>query len=253
MTERHERALDSVVGALRRIPSVIAIASYGSTADRSWTEHSDVDLVAILDREPPAESIRLFVEGVPVDLNLRSAGGSRRGIGGADFVPEMEPLWDPDGLLGSATTTSRPGGRADARRLRYLLTHSIKKLRQLEGNIQASRINAAAECGYFVQAYFFARDETFPGALPALRRLQSEAPELLDALERALLRPERAGDALEEAAAIALGPVGGLWRPGDVMIAGWGGDGVPSALESESVASLFAPVIEASDPPHTMI
>jgi hypothetical protein len=164
----------------------------------------------------------------------------------------MTPLWDPGGVLGSAALTSRPGGRAAARRLRYLLAHSIEKLRQLEGNAQASRINAAAECGYFVQAYFFARDETFPGALPALDRLQSEAPELLDALERALLEPERAAAALDEAAGIALGPVGGLWGPGEVMIVGWDGDGEPSAQDGESVASLLAPVIEASDPPRSM-
>ena len=89
LEKSHSEVLASLVDALRQVPAVVAIAAYGSTATRSWSAHSDIDLVAVLDRRPPAESIRMFVRGVPVDLNLRALDDSERGIGGAGFVPTM--------------------------------------------------------------------------------------------------------------------------------------------------------------------
>ena len=54
----HEGVLTAVVDALKDC-GVIAIGAYGSTAGSNWTHASDVDLVAVLDDDPPVESIRL--------------------------------------------------------------------------------------------------------------------------------------------------------------------------------------------------
>ena len=245
LEKSHGEVLDSVVAALRQVPAVIAIAAYGSTATRSWSEHSDIDLVAVLDRRPPVESIRMFVRGVPVDLNLRAADDSERGIGGAGFVPAMEPIWDPGEVLGSALQTERHHDPAALRARRYLLFHDIGKIKQIADS-QAARIAIAAECGEVVRDYFHARAEPFPGTLAALRRLRSEAPDLLDLLESALLADDRGYELLERAGELAFSPVGGAWKPGEIMVVGW----VPSSRpETTEVADLLAPVIGISDAP----
>ena len=244
-TDSHALALGMVVDALKHVPSVIAIASYGSTATDAWNEHSDIDLVAVLDSAPSVESIRFFVRGVPVDLNLRCADDSARGIGGASFVPDMRAVWDPDGVLGAAKSTSRAS--LDLRSHRYLLRHSVDKIRQLADSERATRIAIAADCGLFLRAYFVARDETFPGTRDALRRLHTEAPELLEVLERALLNPRDAAVLLEQAAQLAMSPVGGPWVRGEVLVVGW--DGRTSSEDTAQIAKAFHAVVEASDPP----
>ena len=44
MSERHGQVLEELLAALRRLPQIAALAAYGSTADRSWSEGSDIDL-----------------------------------------------------------------------------------------------------------------------------------------------------------------------------------------------------------------
>ncbi len=207
----HEAALESVVGALRQADGVLTIGAYGSTATRTWTRHSAVDLVAVVDRDPEVESLRFFVNGVPVDLNLRSKDDSDHGIGGSTFMPATVVIWDPEGVFTNAKVTSRLGGPSEARVLRYLLRHALNKLRQI-GDSQKVRLTAGVEAGDFVRGYFLARGETFPGALLSMDRLQRECPELLDLLERAVLEPSEAPNLMELAGEIALGPIGGRRR-----------------------------------------
>ncbi len=244
MSSSHGEVLDTVVAAIREVPAVVAIAAYGSTATRTWTEHSDIDLVAVLDRHPPAESVRIFVRGVPVDLNLRAADDSKRGIGGADFVPAMQPMWDPADVLQRAVQTERRHDPAAARARRYLLFHDVSKIKQIATDSQKARIAIAAECGEVLRDYFHAREAPFPGTLAALSRLQSEAPELLDLLERALLEADH--ELLERAGELAFSTVGGAWKPGEIMIVGWSPGSQP---ESNEIADLLASVIRVSDPP----
>ena len=79
MSERHGRVLEELLAALRRLPRVAALAAYGSTADRSWSEGSDIDLLAIIDAPAPVESLHFFYQGIPVDLSLRNRQHGRRG------------------------------------------------------------------------------------------------------------------------------------------------------------------------------
>lgn len=241
---RHADVFDRLVTALREVPAVVAVGAYGSTAMRTWTEHSDIDLVAVLDHTPPAESVRFFVDAVAVDLNLRAADHTDHGIGGASFVPEMVAVWDPDGVLSQARSTRRAHDPAATRPTRYLLFHDIEKARQVE-DPGLARIAIAAGSAQVLRAWFQAREEPFPGMVDALRRLRSEQPELLDLLNQALLAQSGGVDLLAEAAELALAPEGGAFKPGEVMVVEW----VPS-LPSSGLPELLA-VLELSDPPRT--
>lgn len=246
----HQSALDTVVRALKQIEGVLAIGAYGSTATRTWTDHSDIDLVAVINRDPPIESLRFFVEGVPVDLNLRSADESPHGIRGASFMPETVAIYDPGDVLRSAATTRKPGGKGEARLLRYLLKHTIDKIRQISGDPQQTRLKAAAEVGYFMRGYFLARGEELGESVSAMARLRKECPELLNLLEQAVLEPTAAASLLEQAGEIALGPVGGLWKTGEIMAVDW----PQPDPDAESFCNEYlAPLTNVSDPPRKLM
>lgn len=220
-TRNHAAALDTIVEALRASHAVIAIGAYGSTADRTWTPASDVDLLVILDEDPAVESVRLRVAGVPVDINLRSIDDTSHGIRGASFVPKATPIWDPDDLLTNAVPTNTPPDPSSARMLRYLLAHSIDKVRQLESTPELTRLLAGGEAGFVVRGYYQARAIWFPGPVRGLRDLANREPELLHLLQSIPSGPEPPSTYLTEAAELALAPVGGLWRDNELFVAAW--------------------------------
>lgn len=220
-TRDHVRALSEVVAALRENASVVAIGAYGSTAARRWTSTSDVDLLVVIETEPPVESIRLRIGGVPVDVNLRAASDSNRGIGGAIFVPETEPIWDPGDVLRRARATALPPDPSSVRMSRFALAHSVDKTRQLEGSPRLARLFAGGEAPFVVRGYYHARALWFPGPVVGLRDLQGHAPELVDALIAIASGPDQPSTYLARAAEIALAPVGGLWRDDEVFVVGW--------------------------------
>jgi nucleotidyltransferase-like protein len=217
----HAAALTTVVDSLRACPAVIAIGAYGSTADQAWTPSSDVDLLVVLNQDPPIESVRLRVGSVPVDINLRTADDSSHGIGGASFVPEATALWDPQHLLGNSNTTATPPDPSSARMLRYLLAHSIDKARQLESTPELARLFAGGEAGFVVRGYYQARGLWFPGPVRGLRDLTSREPELLRLLTAIASGPEPPSAYLTDAAELALAPIGGLWRDNELFVAAW--------------------------------
>lgn len=245
MTPRdHSGALDAAVRALRAC-GVVAIGAYGSTAGSNWTPSSDVDLVAVLEDDPAVESIRLRIGGVPVDVNLRSPSSSTRGLGGAEFVPEMVAVWDPDRLLERARTTAVPPEPTSARGLRYLLAHSLDKMRQLEPTPLA-RLFAGGEGPHVVMGYYRARGLWFPGPVQGLRMLAEREPALMDLLLRIPVGPEPPSTYFESAAELALEPIGGLWRDDEVFVVGWAG--LDRDEEGERWAmSRLGPLLDAAD------
>lgn len=128
---RQRGVVDSVVAALRGVPCVVAVGAYGSTATEEWTDHSDVDLLAVMNIDPPVESLRFFVNGIAVDLNLRLCGDGAHGLAGADFVPDAVALWDPDDVFIEARPTERVHNAAGSDVVRYMLFHDSQKLRQI--------------------------------------------------------------------------------------------------------------------------
>lgn len=95
MTDRHRAVLGRVVEALRATPSLSVIATFGSTATESWTEHSDLDLIAFFEADPPVDALHLSVDGVLIDLGLRWSAAPPDDPHGS-FWDTLTPLWDPD-------------------------------------------------------------------------------------------------------------------------------------------------------------
>lgn len=217
----HAHALTEVVAALRESAQVLAIGAYGSTAGRRWTSASDVDLLVVVEADPPVESIRLRVGGVPVDVNLRSAKDGSYGIGGAAFVPVSEPIWDPRDVLRAARTTAVPPDPASTRMSRYTLAHSVDKTRQLEVSPRLARLFAGGEVPFVVRGFYHARALWFPGPVMGLRGLDARAPELVNTLAEIASGPGQPSTYLAQAAEVALAPVGGLWRDDEVFVVGW--------------------------------
>lgn len=73
------------------------------------------------------------------------------------------------------------------------------------------------------------------------------------ALQSIATGPELPSTYLEAAAKIALAPVGGLWRDGELFVVGWGD---PAARDSEAEAWIsdhLDALVGVSDPPHELV
>jgi hypothetical protein len=233
---RHKSVVDRILYELQRQPFVVAVGAYGSTATRDWSPHSDVDLLAVTNEPPPVESLRFFVGDVAVDLNFRSGDDGERGIGGADFVPDCMPLWDPDGFLRRARPTGRVHNPDATDVVRYMLFHDTQKLRQI-ASPTLRRVAMGGVVDQVLRAWYQARAEPFPGMVAAVGDLHARDPLLVELIDRAM-----AGggiDSLVEAAERAAGPAGGIFSPGEVLAVSWKRPAV------EPVPALLAPLVHA--------
>jgi len=215
----HRSIVSRLVDELRALPFVIAVGAYGSTATAQWTVHSDVDLLAVLDVDPPVESLRFFVDGIAVDLNLRSDDASERGIRGADFVPHASPLWDPGNVLSRARPTGRAHNSNATDVGRYMLFHDTQKLRQIE-DATLRRIAMGAVVDQIVRAWYQARGEVFPGMVVSGSDLRARDPVMVDLLNEALTSFSGL-DGLLEAGQRAATPAGGVFGPGQTLAVSW--------------------------------
>ena len=232
-------ALARVLGVLRTMPEVIAIAAYGSTADRSWNQFSDVDLVAVLSVAPPVESLRFFVGGVAVDLNFRSDSDDPvHGVRGADFMPEVVAVWDPQDVFHRVRTTPREYNADATQLMRYQYAHDLEKLRQIADE-PGRRIACGLLADRVTNSWFNARAEAFPGVVAAMEQLRLRDPETLGLLSQALR--DASVDAIVSAAARAFEPVGGPYRPGDVLAPSW------TRPKVETVPDMFGPLVAIAD------
>jgi hypothetical protein len=238
----HAVVVDRVVDALRRLPFVVAVGAYGSTASRTWTAHSDVDLLAVTDIDPPIESLRFFIDGVAVDLNFRSPDATPHGVGGADFVPDLTAVWDPRGILASARPTGRTHNPAATHVVRYMLFHDTQKLRQIE-DPRLRRLAMGPVVDQVVRAWYQTRNEPFPGAVASVRDLQDRAATLVEMLDRAITMAST--DDLVAAAELATAPAGGVFNAGDVLAVSWQRPAVESV--PEILRGFVADVVEERD------
>ena len=215
---RHQQAVDRIVVALRRLPWIVAIGAYGSTSTRQWTRHSDVDLLAVTETDPPLESLRFFVDGIAVDLNFRSPDATEHGLAGADFVPDATPLWDPDGVFDAARPTRRTHNAVATDAVRYMLFHDTQKLRQIEDRT-LRRLAMGQVVEQVMRAWYQARDEAFPGAVASVHDLRDRALSMIELLDAAVLTSSV--DKVVEAAEIAAAPAGGIFHSGETLALSW--------------------------------
>jgi len=163
-------------------------------------------------------------------------------------MPAATPVWDPRNVLANARVTSRPAAITEPRALRYLARHGIDKLRQAGSDPQKARLCAAAEVESVIRAYFSARGREYPGIVFSMDELQRESPLLIKLLDRALTEGVKAADLIEQAEEIALAPIGGIWKPGEIFAVGW-----DRRKAEQSVSDYLNPVIRASDEPRRVV
>ena len=242
MSERHQRALEDLVGALKALPHVSAVAAYGSTKDMSWSDGSDIDLFVVVDAPAPVESLHFFHRGIPVDLSLRNK--RQWEVGERFWVPleGLVPLWDPDGLVAIAPRQAErsPPERQDMSRFGH--RHVLQKLRRwFKDDAELAELVVAGETYWVLHAYFQARGLDYPGPEHAVTHVRQHDPTIVEKLVAALRPGSERLRLLEEAAELALEPVGGIWKEDEVVAFAW--EGAPSPEDVEEAKRLVAPAI----------
>lgn len=241
ISPQHAEVLESIVGELKKLPIVRAVASYGSTAKQEWTPYSDIDLFVIISAPAAIESLHFFIDRVPVDLNIRDL--DRWANGDFTWIPlsGLKALWDPDNLF--ASMTQAPISPAAADHSRFGHRHTLMKLDQWQGaDPEAAKLLVAAATNWIMASYFDARQLPFPGIDGAVRFLRQQEPELLAALLAALDHPVKQVELLRRASELALYPVGGMWRNDEVIAFGWSGP--PDPESTAQGLALFQNVLD---------
>jgi predicted nucleotidyltransferase len=242
----HSAALKGLVDRARELPSIVAIGAYGSTASETWSAHSDLDLVVILEEHAPVNSLHFFffVEGIPVDLNLKQREAWSSGDYGWLPPEAITPLWDPDGLFTGVQPPS--ASSTDAHQYRYAHRHRLLKLTKWIGSDdEVADLMAAGATHWIAVSWFHARNMRFPGIDQAVAYWRMHEPELIELLTGAALSRRTRLERVTKASEIALAPVGGLWSEGDIHITGW--NGPPSAGEIASAKAFLSELLNSAD------
>jgi len=236
----HPAVLDRLLEQARAIPDVVAIGAYGSTAARTWSTHSDLDLMFILDHEAPVNSVHFFIADIPVDLNLKDRTAWCAGDRGWLPPEPIIPLWDPDGLF--ADVEPPRTSVADVQQDRYAHRHRLFKLAKWIGrDDDIADLLAAGASHWIAVSWFHARRMRFPGIDVAVGHWREHEPELIDLLTGAARERHNRLHRITRASEIALAPVGGLWREGEVHMTGW--RGTPTDDEKARARALLSTIL----------
>lgn len=222
MPESHRHVLDTIVASLVKLQHVDAIAAYGSTASRSWSAESDIDLVAITSEPAPVEPLHFYVEQIPVDLSMRNRQEWEGGT--THWLPPdgLAAIWDPHNLI--STANPKTNSPSDAEHFRYALRHMLHKLRRWQReDPEIADLIVGAATHFITVSYFHARGMRFPGIDQAVPYYRSHDPEMLDCLLSAIKDRDHRYERLTRAVELALSQIGGIWSGGDVFVSGWSG------------------------------
>jgi hypothetical protein len=227
-------SVQELLARLMAQPSVAGIVRYGGHPVDAVGAGGDLDLCLLADERPPAlESVHFHIGMLPVDLNVRIWADLEREppltpIDHAIAVGEV--LYDRDGdlaprLRALAARHAPPPSLSehDVAFVRFGQRHSLDKVRgRLGSDPVLCRVLLESNVYWLIQHYFLVRQRVFPGEKRALAHLERHEPALWRDLQRFYAvsdLPERLAlaEALNER---ILAPVGGLWRPGEVLALG---------------------------------
>lgn len=217
-----------LIERLKANPEVLGILQYGSGIS---PEAADTDICVVLRRRPEGlESIHFWVDCGPVDMNLRTleeiAGGEVAGLPGFDDVlREGKVLYEREpGLLAglSARRESKPSPPTPAAvdQMRFGYAHFLQKLDYYKA--RDPLLCNVLLCGavhWLVRECMSIRRLPYRGEKPALEAIKANDPDLLADLETASgggPLAERV-EAARRLAEKVLAPIGGPWRPGEVL------------------------------------
>ena len=242
--------LKALVTQLKRNPSVIGLARYGSRSPADLSAGGDFDLfVFVEDRPHDIESIHFYVAGIPVDLNIRCLEDLHRLEPLTPFdtaLIDAEILYDRIGTLPQELAAlderwqREPGQLTEhgVNMRRFCQQHVLDKAR---GRTATDRLLCqfllATNIYWLVEAYFAVRCLHFPGEKHALKWLSAKEPQIhaeisrfyeSDDLDEKLEMNERLTE-------LVLAPVGGPWRRDELMVLATGPDAVHLLSQGETI------------------
>ncbi len=223
--------VDELRTKLERHPSVLGLIAFGSSGDPALG--GDVDLLAVLAEDLGGIRSLHFAWGpTPVDLNLRTLAALRP----FESLPRFESmmldgrlLFDRTGAVGElvaswrvwSDSTSRREISADQRaRIRHWHGHVLEKIRGRSDSF--ARFLLGTHLGALVENYFRVRRLPYRGPKASWDWLSEHEPEMRDLLDAATAAPDLQTliDVTERLTDLVLEPVGGPWRPGEILACG---------------------------------
>lgn len=229
------KSISEMISTLRKNSAVVGLIEYGSSRHHDVCICGDYDLIVVVaERDPEVESLHFRVDGVPVDMNLRSLDDIRgiRCVEGFDSVLlDGNIIHDPTGRLAREidelrkrdAAALRCGTNPDIAVMRHGHRHILDKVRSRRESMPTLSSYLLHQGVYWlVRQYFEVRDLPFKGDNHALGFLREHEPKVFLSLERFY----RIADCAEQTelfrsmAEAILAPVGGLWQDEEVLTFG---------------------------------
>lgn len=187
------------------------------------------------------ESLHFHVDGVPVDLNIRSLDDIRDtwcAIGFDSILLDGKIIHDPSGRVEHEIGKLRERDRdAETPRGNYSVNiagmrhghrHILDKIRKRR-DIMPTLSSYLLHQGiyWFVPQYFEVIGIELKGGKHALEFLQKNEPVIFESIERFYLTTDKAEqtELFKSTAEVVLAPVGGLWKDDEVLTFGDQGKG----------------------------
>lgn len=230
------KSIRELVQRLRATPAVLGLVEFGSREINSEEPSGDYDIFVIVDK-PPTEIkvLHFFVNGLPVDLNVRSIDEIAPGsIQGFDInLLDGRIIYDPKGLVAQRIDALREhitkpdlSNRA-ALRLRQRHRSYLEKVRHRQDIDETyCKIVLAYNLSELLQSYHLIYpmpDKVCPpGITGTIRQIRSDAPAVFRKIEAFLSTQD-----LKEQIALSedfteeiLQPIGGLWAEDELIALG---------------------------------
>lgn len=234
--------LDQLVERIKTIPGVAALAAYGSTGTTEWTAHSDIDLIVWIDQPTDINSVHFTVQGIPVDLNVKSIQAWQSGNYGWLPPSPLLPLWDPGKVIGTASTPSPSGSRAEAYQYRYAHAHRLLKLQKVIGtDDEVADFLAAGATHWIAVSYCHARGQRFPGIDKLVSQWRVDDPQMVTWLAESVRSRHHRLENIRSASERALEPIGGLLAADEMYVTGT--DGPADDHLYNQASDLIAPLL----------
>ena len=229
-------SIAEMVDVLRKNPLVLGLAEYGSASCSDERIEGDYDLVAFTEAgAPDVESLHFYVQGTPVDLNMRGLEQIRamsRAEGFDSVLLDARIIHDPSGHVEEAlrelrdrhqNTPRPPVERARAAAMRHGAKHTFDKLREARPLPLLLRRYLLHQCVYWaLPQYFELRGLEYKGEKHALAFLRGNEPELHQRFEEfyATTDPREQARLARSIQTAVLAPVGGLWQDAELLTFG---------------------------------
>ena len=233
---KHIKSIGQMVQALSDSPLVLGLIEYGSTSATNAEVIGDYDLIVVLNHEyPNVESLHFYVDGNPVDLNLRSLDEIRNlqcAAGFESVLLDGRVIFDPSGSvaqelhhLSERHRQSTPASLSaeGIAFIRHGTKHIFDKVEhRIHSNPTLCAFLLHQNVYWLIHNYLALRGLEFRGEPSTLDFLKQNEPETYGLVERFYMS-RSLQEQLNLAISIAhltLEPVGGMWGGDELLVFG---------------------------------